>query len=272
MSEVTRDYYDDIKEGIMSSLIDSGLKDQTSFISSMERMEERVQRCIDEIIIILQDHIPKEILIQAVTQFESIQLRLISDKLNHNKHFTRNQIVTFFLAILDNVLSLVYENVTFSHFEILRKNMQGLSKGKSFSYNNMKKTQIELIQSEYITKIRKIGYTLKLKDSYCQIISNMISAYPQYKNQLCEVEVVGYDLIHSKAIPKLEVKKSAGVVIASLLPIFFKKKEEKQSLRRYIEEIINEDEEQLKRKIYRFRSNHRKMEEVDLFGYKNEHK
>ncbi|MCG3220094.1 MAG: hypothetical protein H7641_01835 [Candidatus Heimdallarchaeota archaeon] len=270
MSEVTRDDFDDIKDGIISSLVDSELIGQDRFICSLERMEERVQGYIDEIIIILQDHISKEILIQAVTQFESIQLLLITDKLNRNKHFTRNQIVTIFLAILDNVLSLIYENVTISHFELLRKNMKGLSNGKSFSYNNMKKIQIELIQSEYITKIRKIGYTLKLKDSYCQIISNMMSVYPQFKDQLSEVEVTGYDLIHSRAIPKLEVTKSAVVVIASLLPIYFKKKEEKQNIWKYIEEIIDEDEEQLKRKIYRFRSNLRKMENVDLFNYKNE--
>ena len=96
-----------------------------------------------------------------------------------------------------------------------------------------------------------------------------MSVYPQYKNQLSEVEVAGYDLIHSRAIPKLEVTKSAVVVIASLLPIYFKKKEEKQNIWKYVEEIVDEDEEQLKRKIYRFRSNLRKMENVDLFSYKN---
>jgi hypothetical protein len=167
-------------------------------------------------------------------------------------------------------MSLIYENIASFHFDLLRKNMNGLSKGRSFSYNNMKKTQIELIQSGYITKIRKIGYTLKLKDSYCQIISNMMSVYPQYMNQLCEIEIAGYNLIHSKAIPKLQVNKSAAVVIGSLLPIYFKKKEEKEKLWRYVEEITNEDESQLKRKIYRFRSNLRKMENVDLFSYNNE--
>jgi len=230
-------------------------------------MEERVQRCLDETINILQDHIPKEIIIQAVTQFESIQFLLISDRLNQNKHFTKNQIVTAFLAILDNVMSLIYENVTLSHFDLLRRNMRGLSNGKSFSYNNMKKKQIELIQADYITRIRKIGYTLKLKDNYCQIISKMMSIYPQHKEQLGKVEVAGYDLVHSKAIPKLEVKKSACVVIASLLPVYFKKKKEQQNLWKYVEEIVNEDEEQLKRKVYRFRSNLRKLENIDLFIY-----
>jgi hypothetical protein len=134
----------------------------------------------------------------------------------------------------------------------------------------MKKTQIELIQAGYITKIRKIGYTLKLKDNYCQIISKMMSIYPQYKDKLSKVEVAGYDLIHSKAIPKLDVKKSAGVVIASLLPVYFKKKVEKQNLWKYVEEIVNEDEEKLKRKVYRFRSNLRKKEDIDLFTYNSD--
>lgn len=269
MSEVTREDFDDIKDNIISSLVNSDLKDKDRFISSLERQEERVQECIDEIINVLQDHIPKEILIQAITQFESIQLILITDKLNNNKHFTRNQITTFFLAILDNIFSLVYESITSYHFNLLRKNMQGLSNGKSFSYNNMKKTQIELIQSGYITKIRKIGYTLKLKDSYCQIISNLMSVYPQFRNQLSEIEIAGYDLIHSKAIPKLEVRKSAAVIVGSLLPVYFKKNDEKQQLWKYVEEVIDEDESQLKRKIYRFRSNLRKKENVDLFSYNN---
>ena len=267
MSEVTREDFDDIKDTIISSLVDPEVKDKDRFINSLEKQEERVQECIDEIINVLQDHIPKEILIQAVTQFESIQLILITDKINSKKHFTRNQIATIFLAILDNILSLIYENISSLHFDLLRKNMQGLSDGKSFSYNNMKKIQIELIQSGCITKIRKIGYTLKLKDSYCQIISNMMSVYPQYKNQLSEIEITGYDLIHSKAIPKLEVNISAAVLIGSLLPVYFKKNEEKEILWRYVEEITNEDESQLKRKIYRFRSNLRKMENVDLFSY-----
>ncbi|MHA1198948.1 MAG: hypothetical protein ACTSQF_06305, partial [Candidatus Heimdallarchaeaceae archaeon] len=169
MIEVIRGDNTNLKKELISSLIDVEISAKEKFLQSLDRQEERVQDCIDELVDILQEHIQREFLIQAVTQFENLQLLLIVKKLNKSKHFTRNQIVINFLAILDNQLASIYEKLTPSHLEVLRLNMEGLSSGKSFSYNIMKKVQIELIQKGYISKIRKLGYTLKLKDQYCQI-------------------------------------------------------------------------------------------------------
>jgi len=255
MNDVTGEDSKTTKTIIVTSLVDIDIKEKNKFIRALERQEERVQECIDEIILILQEHIQKEILIQAVTQFENLQLSLITDKLRKNKNLTRNQIVTTFLAILDNLLALVYERLTPAHFSLLRYSLEGLSNGKSFSYNNMKRNQIHLIQEGYITKIRKLGYTLKLKDQYCQILSHMMSVFPEYNKRLNEIEIKGYDLIHSKAIPKLEVKKTATVIIGSLISSYFEKKDEKQRIWKYLEEIVDEDEKQIMRKVYRFNSN-----------------
>ncbi|MHA1200046.1 MAG: hypothetical protein ACTSQF_12015, partial [Candidatus Heimdallarchaeaceae archaeon] len=137
-----------------------------------------------------------------------------------------------------------------------------------FSYNIMKKVQIELIQKGYISKIRKLGYTLKLKDQYCQIINHMMSIYPQHLDKLSDMEIAGYDLVHSKAIPKLEVTKSAAVVVGSLLPTYFKKKEEQQIFWKYLESVTDEEEIKIKRKVYRFRTNLKKEDgESSLFSY-----
>jgi hypothetical protein len=255
MNDVTGEDIKSTKESIVTSLVDIEIEEKDKFNRALERQEERVQDCLDEINLILQEHVQQEILIQAVTQFENLQFSLITDKLKKNKNLTRNQIVTTFLAILDNLLSLIYEKLTPSHFDLIRYNMEGLSEGKSFSYNTMKKNQINLIQEGYIAKIRKLGYTLKLKDQYCQMLSHMMSVFPEYDEKLHDIEIKGYDLIHSKAIPKLDVKKTSVVIIGSLISTYFDKKNEKQRIWKYLEEIVDEDEKQIMRKVYRFKSN-----------------
>ena len=146
-----------LKKDLISSLINVQVNVKEKFLKSLERQEERVQGCLDEINEILQDHIPQEFLVQTITQFENLQLLLIVNRINENKHFTRNQIAIYFLAILDNLLALIHEKLSQNHFEIMKNNMEGLSIGKSFSYNEMKKRQIELIQKGYISKIRKLA-------------------------------------------------------------------------------------------------------------------
>jgi hypothetical protein len=258
MSDVARDEIDELRDSIGSSLADIETEKKEKLLLSLERQEVRVQECIDEILVILSDHIPQEILIQAVTQFESIQLRMIINKINENKHFTKNQIATAFLAILDNFLALIYEKITPEYFTILRRNIQGMSNGKSFSYNTMKKTQIELFQEGYISRIKKLGYTLQLKDRFCQILSNMMARYPQYIDKLHELEISGYNLIHSKSIPKIDITKSAAVVVGSLIKTYFRKKDDQEILWKYVEDITDEDHSQFRRKIYRFKSNLKK--------------
>ena len=142
MTEVIRGDTKELKKDLISSLIDVEIDSKEKFLRSLEKQEEKVQICIDEMIEVLQEHVPREFLIQAVTQFENLQLLLIVKKLNNSKHFTRNQITVNFLAILDNLLASAYDKLSQSHFNILRENMQGLSGGKSFSYNEMKKFRL----------------------------------------------------------------------------------------------------------------------------------
>ena len=262
MADAIREENKILKKDLISSLIDVQVNAKEKFLKSLERQEERVQECIDEITSILRDHIQQEFLIQAVTQFENLQLLLIVNRINDNKHFTRNQITMHFLAILDNLLASIHEKLTHNHFEILKSNMDGLSTGKSFSYNEMKKKQIELIRKGYILKIRKLGYTLKLKDTYCQIVNHMISIYPQHKEKLQTMEIEGYSLVHSKSVPKIDVTKSTAVVIGSQIPHYFTKKEEKSLMWNYLEGITDEEEEKIKRKVYRFKTNLRNEENV----------
>ena len=268
MTEVIRGENNNLKKELISSLIDIEVNAKDKFLQSLDRQEERVQECIDELVEVLQEHVQREFLIQTVTQFENLQLLLIVKKLNSSKHFTRNQIVINFLAILDNLLASVYEKLTPDHFEILRENMDGLTSGRSFSYNLMKKKQIELIQKGYISKIRKLGYTLKLKDQYCQILNHMMSIYPQHLDKLSEMEIAGYELVHSKSVPKIEVNKSAAVVVGSLISKYFKKRDEQNLLWKYLEGITDEDETKIKRKVYRFKSNLKKEDSSSsLFSY-----
>ena len=268
MTEVIRGDKKELKKDLISSLIDVKTDTKEKFLQSLEKQEEKVQGCLDEMIEILQEHIPRDFLIQAVTQFENLQLLLIVRKLNNNKHFTKNQIAVNFLAILDNLLASTYDKLSQFHFEALRENMQGLSTGKSFSYNEMKKIQIELIQKGYISKIRKIGYTLRLKDQYCKIINHMMSVYPKHFEKLSAMEIKGYDLVHSKSIPKLEITQSAAVVLGSLINEYFKKKDEQTLLWKYLENITNEEEEKIKRKVYRFKANLKKEnDDTVLFSY-----
>ena len=269
MVDVIREENKNLKKDLISSLIDVDVDLKEKFLKSLERQEERVQQCLDEISSILQEHIQKELIIQAVTQFENLQLLLIVNKINENKHFTRNQIAIHFLAILDNLLALIHEKLTLNHFEVLKENMDGLSNGKSFSYSNMKKRQMDLIQKGYISKIRKLGYTLKLKDTYCKTINHIISVYPQHREKLLDMEIEGYGLVHSKSAPKMEVCKSAAVVIGSQLSDYFTKEEEKSSLWNYLGEIANEDEEKLKRKVSRFKTNLRNEQNSNAVSFKN---
>ena len=96
----------------------------------------------------------------------------------------------------------------------------------------------------------------------------MMSIYPQYIDRLSEIEVAGYELVHSKAVPKLEVRKSAAVVVGSLIPTYFKKREEQELFWKYLESITDEEENKIKRKVYRFRSNLKKEDEdTSLFSY-----
>jgi len=267
MSDVIGGDNRELKKELISSLIDVEIDSKEKFLQSLERQEERVQNCIDETIYVLQDHIPRDFLIQSVAFFENLQLLLIVKKLNHQKHFTRNQIIINFLAILDNLLASVYEQLTPHHFVLLKQNLQGLSSGKSFSYNEMKKIQIELIQRGYISKIRKLGYTLRLKDKYCHIINHMASVYPQHREKINEMEIAGYELVHSKSIPKIETTKSAAVVIGTLISSYFSKKEEQSLLWKYLEEITDEEEDKIKKKVYRFKSSLKKDNDTNLFSY-----
>jgi len=268
MTEVIRGENNNLKKELISSLIDIEVGAKEKFLQSLDRQEERVQECIDEIIDVLQEHIKREHLIQAVAQFENLQLLLIVKKINKSKHFTRNQIVINFLAILDNLLASVYEQITPNHFDILRENMDSLSSGRSFSYNGMKKKQIEFIQNGYISRIRKLGYTLKLKDQYCRIISHMMSIYPQHLEKLSDMEIAGYELVHAKSVPKLEVIKSAAVVVGTLISRYFEKKEEQKKLWKYLESITDEEETKIRRRVYRFTSNLKKEDNPSsLFSY-----
>ena len=264
MVDVIREENKKLKTDLISSLINVQVNVKEKFLKSLERQEERVQGCIDEINSILQDHIPQEFLIQTVTQFENLQLLLIVNRINENKHFTRNQIAIYFLAILDNLLALIHEKLSQNQHAIIQNNMEGLSTGKSFSYNEMKKKQIELIQKGYISKIKKIAYTLKLKDTYCQTVNHMISVYPQHKDKLQDMEIEGYGLVHSKSVPKMDVIKSTAVVIGSQIPSYFTKEEEKDLIWNYLEEITEEDEEKIKRKVNRFKTNLRNENEFDI--------
>jgi len=271
MTEVIKGENNKLKKELISSLIDIEVGAKEKFLQSLDRQEEKVQDCIDELVDVLQEHVQREFLVQAVVQFENLQLLLIVKKLNASKHFTRNQIVINFLAILDNLLASVHEKLIPDLFETLRVNMDGLSTGKSFCYNTMKKKQMELIQRGYISKIRKMSYTLKLKDQYCQMMNHMISIYPQYSKKLSDMEIVGYKLVHSKAVPKLEVRKSAAVIAGSLISSYFKKKEEQELFWKYLESITDEDEMKIKRKVYRFKTNFKREEreegDTSLFSY-----
>ncbi|MHA1259785.1 MAG: hypothetical protein ACTSRO_09155 [Candidatus Heimdallarchaeaceae archaeon] len=249
MVDIVREENRVLKRDLISSLIEVDAKMKEKFLKNVEKLEERVQGCIDEILFTLQDSIPKDV-----------------NRINENKHLTKNQIAIYFLAILDNLLASKYEKLSATHFKILRENIQGLSSGKSFSYNYMKKMQIELIQKGYISKIRNLTYTLKLKDKFCQIMNHMSNFYPQYKPELIRMESEGYSLVHSKATPKLDVTTSAAVVIGALTSKYFKKKEERKQIWKYLEEITNKEEKTLKRKVYRFNSNLRK-ENHDLRSY-----
>ena len=95
-----------------------------------------------------------------------------------------------------------------------------------------------------------------------------MSIYPQYLDKLSDMEIAGYDLVHSKVLPKLEVRKSAAVVIGSLISTYFKKKDEQQLFWKYLESITDEEETKIKRKVYRFKTNLKKEEEdSSLFSY-----
>ena len=101
MTEVIRGDNKELKKDLISSLIDIEISAKGKFLQSLERQEERVQDCIDGIIDALREHVPREYLIQTVTQFENLQLLLIVRRINESKHFTTNQIANNFLAILD---------------------------------------------------------------------------------------------------------------------------------------------------------------------------
>ncbi|MEE9411121.1 MAG: hypothetical protein V3V41_09360 [Candidatus Heimdallarchaeota archaeon] len=267
MADVVRGDNKELQKDLISSLIDVEIGSKEKFLQKLEKTEEKVQESIDEIIDILHDHIPKEFLIQSVTLFENLQLLLIVKRINRNKHFTRNQIAINFLAILDNLLASIFEQLSQVHFDLLKHNMQGFSSGKSFSYNEMKKKQMELIQRGYITKIRKLGYTLKLKDKYCHIVNHMATIYPQHSDKIYEMEIAGYELVHSKSIPKIDTTKSAAVIIGTLISSYFTRKEVESQIWKYLVEITNEEEEKIKKKVYRFKSNLKKENETNLYSY-----
>ncbi len=63
MVDVIREENKTLKKDLISSLINVQVNVKEKFLKSLERQEERVQRCIDEINSILQDHIPQELLI-----------------------------------------------------------------------------------------------------------------------------------------------------------------------------------------------------------------
>jgi tryptophan synthase alpha subunit len=83
----------------------------------------------------------------------------------------------------------------------------------------------------------------------------MISVYPQHKEKLQVMEIEGYGLVHSKSVPKIDVLKSAAVVIGSQISTYFTKKEEKNLFWNYLEKITEEGEEKIKRKVNRFKAN-----------------
>ena len=95
----------------------------------------------------------------------------------------------------------------------------------------------------------------------------MASVYPQYKEKINEMEIAGYELVHSKSIPKIETTKSAAVIIGTLISSYFSKNEEKSLFWKYLEEITDEKEAKIKKKVYRFKSNLKKDNETNFFSY-----
>lgn len=264
MVDITGEELEERREGLAHPLIDHRKQLYSKYQQTLEKQEERFQVCIDEMLVILRDHIPVEILVQAVAQLESIQLRLVTDKLSENKFFTKNQIVVYFLAILDNLLGLVYEKLTQTHFNLLRLNVTGLNYGKTFSYPHMKKIQMKLIQEGYIMRVRSLCYTLKLKDKFCQIVSHIFGLYPKFTEKLREIEITGYSLIHTKSIPKLEPTKAAAVVLGLLVQCYFKEKKNQDLIWCFLEEITRENKKQMMRKVYRFKAKLKQEGKIDL--------
>ncbi|MCE7740427.1 MAG: hypothetical protein GPJ50_13710, partial [Candidatus Heimdallarchaeota archaeon] len=60
----------------------------------------------------------------------------------------------------------------------------------------------------------------------------------------------------------------AAVVVGSLIADYFKKKDEQTLLWKYLENITNEEEEKIKRKVYRFKSNLKnENDNSNIFSY-----
>ena len=57
MTEVIRGENNKLKKELISSLIDIEVSAKEKFLQSLDRQEERVQECIDELVDILQEHI-----------------------------------------------------------------------------------------------------------------------------------------------------------------------------------------------------------------------
>ena len=254
MVDIAEEELEERREDLVLPIVSHRKHHYSKYQQTLEKQEERIQKCIDETMVVLRDHIPIEVIIQAVAQFESIQLRLVTDKLRQNKFFTRKQIVLYFLAILDNLFGLLYEKLTQTHFDLLRLSVTELSNSKSFSYSNMKKIQMKLIQEGYIIKVKSLCYTLKLKDKFCQIVSHIFGLYPEFTEKLRGIEIVGYSLIHTKSIPKLESTKAAAVVLGLLVPYCFEEKKSRDLIWCFLEKITGENKKQIMRKVYRFKT------------------
>lgn len=264
MVDIAEEELEERREDLARPIVSQRKHHYSKYQQTLEKQEERIQRSIDETMVVLRDHIPIEVIIQAVAQFESIQLRLVTDKLRQNKFFTRKQIVLYFLAILDNLFGLLYEKLTQTHFDLLRLSVTGLSNGKSFSYSNMKKIQMKLIQEGYIIKVKSLCYTLKLKDKFCQIVSHIFGLYPEFTEKLRGIEIAGYSLIHTKSIPKLESTKAAAVVLGLLVPYCFEEKKSRDLIWCFLEKITGENKKQIMRKVYRFKTKLKQEGKIDL--------
>jgi len=240
----------DLSQILSSNNVSSKLT-KSYFVNPEEDRINRIMEFVQEIANIMLEYLPENIIKQIIIQFQNLIPAFLNDF--GDKYFTKKHIANYFLALLDYRLSLVGGKLSPKHIDEIVE-VTGMTKGRTFSYFQVKQIQLELIAAGYIKKKRKIILLPLLKTKVTQICYDFIQEFPSLGEKFHKIREKSYQIIDMQKYPQIDVDEAALIIVTALFPYFFSMGEINQKFWPLVVQNYNMELKAFKQRIYRYRS------------------
>ncbi|MHA1303888.1 MAG: hypothetical protein ACTSQE_12845 [Candidatus Heimdallarchaeaceae archaeon] len=245
---MTSEFKEVEKKSILRSLF---LEETLSNLEKIETIITRVSKFTDRIITKLEDEISLTTLLESKRQFLNL-LPILIGKEPERKYFTKNNIATAYLAVLNNQLKKENGQITSVLIKKI-ESLEGITKGKSFTYTKVLELEYWLVKKGFLEKRTKEAYSEKVKDLSLKILEELRDAFPIIEAKSTNIVQNMNILLSKRYIPRLKIESAASVLITTLITYSFSASDKKRIINWLKKKHYTSDVDILKR-VYRYRS------------------